>query len=202
MIRPRSAECRARACRRGMTLLEAMVAVMVLAVGLVGLFGLIEGVQDAHRRSQFDAIALDAFAQLSAQIADAQCDFPASAPGTLGLATVDPGLAPTGGAWIGFPNPVLGSTVVATGDLVDTSVRTRIEYRVLDATLPGAAPKLDIDVRIRQLLGDGATGPDDPNLEDGYWIRVYPLEKVCVPRLLPPGIVAGAIDGTVGRGEY
>ena len=198
-----------RVSERGVTLLEAMIALTVLVTGIAALFGLINHVHSANRTMAYATSSIDVFAQISAQIRDARCDFDADnppGPGTVDAALTDPGLASVlGGAWVS--GPIGGSQISLIGDLDGSNPALpklvpplRVDYRVQvedtakltaqdgNAPVPNA-PSLEVDVRIRELTGDPAR--DNPALEDAYWIRTFPVKKLCNPRL----------DET-SRGEY
>ena len=51
-------------------------------------------------------------------------------------------------------------------------------------------PAFDIQVRVREITRDAVK--DNPLVTNGYWIRTFPLKKVCNLRLL----------ALPGRGEY
>ncbi|MCA9548646.1 MAG: hypothetical protein KC933_01340 [Myxococcales bacterium] len=170
-----------------MTLMEALIAVVVMATAMVGIFGMINHVQGANRTLDFQNAALDAFARVAAQIRDAQCDFPARVP-AFTPATTDPGLV-NFGLWQGVPGgPVANSAITFVGDAASNPALAEyvppiaVDYVVNLAPPPGplAPPTLRVDVRVRQIMNDAAK--DNPALTDGYWIRMFPVEKVCAAR--------------------
>lgn len=183
--------------RRGMTLIEAVVATGVLTAGAAAVFGMIVHVQGANRSTTFQTNALDAFSRLAAQVRDAQCDYRAETfPPLLDAATTDPGLAgAVGGAWVTAPLP--NSTVTALGD-ANTNPGVfaryvppmRVDYRVLAEGAVDGPPAFRVDVRVRELTRDPVR--DALALVDGAHIRVFPVQKVCNPR----------IETGRGRGEY
>jgi prepilin-type N-terminal cleavage/methylation domain-containing protein len=192
-----------RRAQRGMTLIEAVIAVAVLGVGMVALFGMMEWVARATNSLRFDAVATEAYARLAAQIRDATCEFDAADPEAPWA--VDPGIDPADGRlqdWFGLDGPVDGSTVRAVGttgeELADTAPRMRVEYRVRADETGGwgdtfgdawTRTSMQVDVRVRRITND--PDKDDPDRVDGTWIKVYPVQKRCNPRVQAEG-----------RGEY
>lgn len=188
---------------RGISLIEVMIASVVLALGMVATFAMLERVEGANRSFDLTQTANDAYARLAAQIRDAQCDFdgatPAAAPNP---ATIDDGLERAVGlGYVGVDVPVPQPSTITYVGLTDGSQAPRIpqtvpplriEYQVLREAPPVAAPgavrapppnpgpAYDINVRIRQITGDPAR--DDPSVENGWWIKHYPVKKVCNAR--------------------
>src|SRR5258706_7360050 len=95
---------------RGMTLVEAVLAIGVLAMGLAGISGLLAHVSTASHKSSFLNASLDAFTKISAQVQNAACDMAPGGP------QVDPRL--TTGACV--PAFIAGSEINAVG-LLDAS---------------------------------------------------------------------------------
>lgn len=204
----RSAD-RSRSNRRGFALLEVMVAAGVFAIGMAGVFGMLQYVIGANRSVDLTNTANAAFTRLAAQIRDAQCDFDASnaawapAPDPL---TTDPGLVnAVGRGWIGFLTPAIANSGIThvgetlpgnASGLEVTSPSLRIEYRVsLEAApqLVGAGvlpttrgPAFSVEVRIRQLTGDPAK--DNPAVDNGLWIKHFMLSKACNARYERGGV--------------
>lgn len=180
---------------RGMTLIEAMVAVVVMTTAIAAIFGMINHVEGANRTIAFQNIALDAFARVAAQVRGARCDYSARAQGAT-AATIDPGLVAAVGGWTGAGGPVAGSSITFVGDgtnnpeLLEYPTPIRIEYRSTAVTpAVGLTSSYTVEVRIRQIMRDPVK--DAAALEDGYWIRIFPVDKMCTARLDP-----------VGRGVY
>ena len=188
--------------RRGVSLLEVLIASVVLAVGSLGTFALLDQVESAHRSLDLSRLAREAYARLAAEIRDAQCDYDGSQqPFVLEPTTTDPGLlASIDAGWIGVDVPIpeassmtqAGRTDGSYPALAQTVPALRIEYRVAlesapvpvpGGTQPPAAqvgPGFDIQIRVRQITRD--PDRDDPTVETGWWIRHYPLHKTCNPR--------------------
>ncbi len=165
------------------------MALAVLATGIAAVFGMAINVSNANRTMVFQTRSLDAFARLSAQIENAQCDFDPTAPALL---TTDPGLGTTG-TWIDYSTRPGGTTIDAIGTTgvdptLDATVpQMHIEYRVTLDSGTANFPALDVEVRIREVTHD----PTLDALTTGYYVRNYPVRKLCNPRL----------DATK-RGEY
>lgn len=194
--------------RRGFSLLDVMTASVVLTIGMLGVFALLQQVTGAQRSIDLTNTANAAFNQLSAQIRDARCEFDGSALARVNpiAAQTDPGLLQAvGQGWIGvappaFPNSVITMAGETTPDpggarfnafgLEATSPPLRIEYRVTreaDPVLAGPgvapavpAPAFQVEIRIRQLTGDPAM--DAPGLNQGWWIKHYMISKACNAR--------------------
>lgn len=180
----------ARRSRRGMTLLEAVFAVLVLATGVAALMGMIINVENANRSMALQHASLDVFARISAQIRDAECDF-VTGQG-LTLATTDPSFLPGGlpnfganGQWITAPG-VTGSSITLVGDgttnpeLADYVPPIRVAYQVQLENNPAATPAFQVNVQVRQIMDD----PQQDLLTNtaGYWVRMYPVQKLCNAR--------------------
>lgn len=193
---------RAARPRRGMGLLEVMMATVLLAFGMVATFAMLDRMEGVHRSLDLTQTANDAYAQLAAQIRDAQCDYDGTQPvGGLDPATTDAGLFNAVGAgWIGVTRPIpVPSSITHAGvsdgtmpNLPVTVPVVRIEYRVDNEAPPvlapgattappgGVGPALDIEIRVRLLTNDPAR--DNPALDQGWWIKHFPLKKTCNAR--------------------
>jgi type II secretory pathway component PulJ len=186
MPRPPRSLVSARARARGMTLMEALMAMTVLATGVAALFGMINRVQGANRSIAFQSDALDAFSRIAAQLRDAECVLPNDLPPNLANTVRDPGLDPVNGTWIAAP--AAGSLITFVGD-ADTNPQLarympplRVDYRLRASAVPvNALPALEAEVRVREITRDPVR--DDPAVENGHWIRIFPVQKVCTPRL-------------------
>lgn len=192
--------------RRGMTLIEAMMAMGVLTIGMAAIFNMIKYVKGANQTLSFQGTALDAFAHVSAEIRDARCDYLANAavPGINPL-TTDPGLVAGEGGWTGAAGPIAGSGITFVGDAATNPLLAgfvppiRVDYRTTrHPPLQGAPPvpvvgqpntSYTVEVRVRELKRDAVR--DAVALENGYWIRIFPVEKLCTAR-----------TDAIGRGEY
>ncbi len=194
--------------KRGFSLIEAVIAMGIMAAGFVAIFSMINRVQGANRSMGFQQQAIEAYNAIAAQIRDAQCDFDGNVPSPAPLvpATTDPGLAAVVGAgWIHASPP--NSSIIHVGltdgtnpNLPRTIPPMRVSYQVnLEAPpvpgptsgpLPGAiGPAFDIQVLVREITGDPAR--DNPAVTAGFWIRNFPMKKTCNPRF-----------GATRRGEY
>ena len=182
-----------------MTLLEAVFAVLIMVTGVAALMGMIINVENANRSMALQHSSLDVFARISAQIRDAECDL---LPGAILDATTSdpaflPGAPPAAGrdaGWIQAPLNGSSITLVGTGDtnpeLVDYVPSLIVAYRVRSEAGPvAAAPAFQIDVQVRQRMRDPVM--DNINTTAGYWVRVYPVQKMCNRR-----------DDASQRGEY
>jgi hypothetical protein len=176
---------RRRAPRRpvlGGTLIEAMIACVVLSAGTAAVTQMLANVHHANRTMSFQTLANELGAEFGAQLMDARCDTDAL-NGTLGAATVDPGLwaainnvnvwqnAPAGGL------RSLGNS--AANPLIDRGIPIQMRFRVTEVTtLVGLGPPTyNVELEIRQTMFEAAR--DNPAVTTGYWIRNYPLKKVC-----------------------
>lgn len=183
-----------RRSSRGMTLIEAMVSVVVMATAVAAIFGMINRVEGANRTVSFQNIALDAFARVAAQVRGARCDYSARVAGA-GPGSTDPGLVAGMGTWVGAGGPVAGSSITFVGDgtnnpeLLEYSTPIRIDYRTTAVPNSAAATHYTVEVRIRQIMRDAAR--DNAARESGFWIRVFPVEKHCTARI-----------DAIGRGVY
>lgn len=172
-----------------MTLLEAVFAVGVLAIGFVGVAGLLSNVSATNRSSAFLNASLDVFATISAQIQNAPCDH---RPGGNNR---DPGL--TVGPWI--TAPVANSEITHVGLLdaarTGATAPIRVAYNVV-LIAPGNCPNpctqgdtYRVDVQLCDQSDPGRMACATPQV--GYWVRTFQVSKTCTVRL----------DDT-GRGEF
>ncbi|MEO1228870.1 MAG: prepilin-type N-terminal cleavage/methylation domain-containing protein [Myxococcota bacterium] len=193
---------RRRRARRGMGLLEVMMATVLLAIGMVATFAMLDRMEGVHRSLDLTQTANDTYSQLAAQIRDAQCDYDGTqAVGVLDPATTDTGIFNAIGAgWIGFTQPIPANSSITHAGVTDGSMpalpRTvppvRIEYRLereaapvlaagaINAPPGGVGPALDVEIRVRLLTNDPVR--DDPALDQGWWIKHFPLKKTCNAR--------------------
>ncbi len=182
-----------------MTLLEAVVSVLVMVTGVAALMGMIINVENANRSMALQHNSLDIFARISAQVRDAECDF---LPGTgLQAGSADPTFLPgtppaqgANGQWL--TAPINDSSITLVGDgstnpaLADYVPPVRVAIRVHTENVAlQAAPSFQIDVQVREIMRDVVQ--DNINNVNGYWVRVYPVQKLCNART----------DATQ-RGEY
>lgn len=191
---------RGRRSRRGMTLLESVMAMSILSVGVVAVFGTVRQVTSANRTMAFQSSAVDTLSEVAAQIRDAQCDFPSEAaiPGApdFTAATIDPGLSGfIDAGWVDTSaGPVTGSGIQKVGVIPNVVPPLFVDYRisseavVVDTSLnpitgfePANVPGLNVEVRVREITNDPAR--DAVLLEDGYWIQIFPVKKVCNVRM-------------------
>lgn len=174
--------------QRGATLIEVMVAVMVLAVGSVAAMSLATQVVRANEQLNFQSASYEVFNRVAAEIRSSTCHvYPAlvaPAPGT-----ADPGLLIPAGAWQSVP---VGTSVIRSigniehGGATDgTGMPMIVDYRVQpDAPAnPGELFGFDIEVRVREAKFNVAQ--DTLNATSTYWIRTWPIRKNCVVRSEP-----------------
>ncbi|MBK8010976.1 MAG: prepilin-type N-terminal cleavage/methylation domain-containing protein [Deltaproteobacteria bacterium] len=169
----------ARNWRRGVTLIESVVAVGVLGVGAVILFGAVGRLQMAQRSMRLQAESLEILGVVTSEIAAARCDVDPDAPETMPAPPdIDLGLStPVAGTWV--ETPVAGSSIQTVGATTESALQ--VSYRINPETpVGGTALAFDIDVRIRERMGNAAQDASD--LESGYWIRIFPVKKVCDAR--------------------
>jgi hypothetical protein len=196
---------RARKPRRGVTLVEAMIALTCLAVGIAGVSGILGSVAAANKRAAFHNTALDMFAAFAAQVADAQCDYYQSAGGANNL-KIDPGLS---GERLVF-QPAAGSAITLVGQFGQT-VNNSFGAPISPLLVPTTPVFLSYKVTHSpsDSPADGLTPPHatllvqicDSNNEamnpcpvfngHGWWIREFSLNKSCTYRL-----------DNDGRGEF
>ncbi|MCC7381221.1 MAG: prepilin-type N-terminal cleavage/methylation domain-containing protein [Deltaproteobacteria bacterium] len=193
----------ARAGQRGTTLVEAMVAVVVLSVGTAAITELLRSISTANRRMDFQTTSLDIFGEFAAQVQDAPCDMFPGVAAPVNDGSTDPGLllAPPPPGWQEIV-PVAGSAITMVGDFgpatgVAATQNRLLNYRVRYNAQPSAppvggagVPAFDLQVEIREITFDPLK--DAPATTDGYWIRTFPLKKICNVRTEPED----------GRGAY
>jgi Tfp pilus assembly protein PilV len=178
-----------RSSQRGVTLLEAVLAIALLAIGIVGVAGLLGNVSAANRKSSFHNYSLDVFTELEAQIQNAACDLSPSASSTF----VDPGLtaggwviAPVAGSAITFVGVIDATMAGSTSPVVASYNATRTTF---DCPGPCTTPdQFQITVQVCDTSESKVCGP--PPVA-GYWVRTFQLTKACTIR----------VDDS-GRGEY
>ena len=178
----------------GATLIEALIAMAALGVGAAGVFTLLAHVSQTNRRAAFQTRSLDIASEFATQVRDAACDVPQGAI-AVSPASTDPGLNqqnwyPGTGVTIDQPAAPIGSFNLV-GFLpgippVHVSYRATAEAGTVAIDGP---PAFDVEVRIREVTGD--PDKDDPNVVTGFWMRTFPIKKVCNIRL-----------ELNGRGEY
>ncbi|MBK6687000.1 MAG: prepilin-type N-terminal cleavage/methylation domain-containing protein [Deltaproteobacteria bacterium] len=186
--------------RRGMTLVETMVSVVVLTIGVASIFNLLGHVSSGHRSLALTGNGLDLYSRLSAEIRDAHCDFQATDPPS--AFSIDPGLAAVPpNTWVDdLAPPPASSTIQAFGLSTDLSPQVRVSYRVrpVGAFTGGrAATQLlayEVDIRVREITNDPAR--DAAAREEGFWIKMFTVEKLCNGRVDPPTAAQS------GRGEF
>jgi type II secretory pathway pseudopilin PulG len=189
-----------RRSRRGVTLLEAVLAVALLGIGIVGIAGLLGNVSAANRKGAFQNYALDVFTEMEAQIQNAACDVSPSAASTY----TDPGLTAGGGVWVVAPVAGSGITMVgpltitgAVGGANDTAViasyqATLMPNLVNGCPVPCTQPdEYQITLQICDSSNPDLARPCGPPPVNGYWVRTFQLTKTCTIRL----------DDS-GRGEF
>jgi type II secretory pathway pseudopilin PulG len=169
--------------QRGATMLEALIALVVLSTGTAAIAELLGYVSKSQGTARFQGASLDLYATISAEIQDAHCDVQPDGVTEM----VDPGLAPTAGAWVDAP--VAGSKIVTVGQMPQFSPPVAVRYQVsgrtrdvlqsdgTNQTLNNAPPHVDVVVEVRQVMN--VPTMDDPAIVDGYWIRSFPIVKVC-----------------------
>jgi type II secretory pathway pseudopilin PulG len=166
----------------GMTLIEAVIAALILGLSVTAIVGMITRVEQANGQAAFSTKSLDALATIASQIRDAQCDYSAAddvvvSLATLPVATVDPGLL-VGAGWQTAPVP--NSVIDYVGDRVELMPPIQIAYQVVDGTgadvagIP-APVAIDAEIRIRHIQ-QGVDEADWPE-------RIFPVAKVCTVRL-------------------
>lgn len=186
--------------QRGMTLVETMVSVVVLTIGVASIFNLLGHMSSSQRSLSLTGHGVDLYSQLSAEIRDAHCDFQATDPP--GAFSIDPGLALVPpNTWVDdLAPPPPTSTIRAFGLRNDVKPTMRISYRVRPVgafTGARAATQLlayEVDIRVREVMNDPVR--DAPAREDGYWIKMFTIEKLCNGRVDPP------TASQSGRGEF
>lgn len=179
--------------RRGATLIEAMVATVVIAAGTAAVTELLKYVSEASRRMAFQSTALDVYGEVTAYLEDARCNVILPA----GTQRFDPLIqalvpgGPTGSDWrwltrtngrleiaaVGPPNaPVF--TGIAQG-----TAPVWVGIRRIGAPAPLTAPSppaFTFEIQVREVMHDAAR--DNPANTSGFWIRILPTKKVCTFR--------------------
>ncbi|MBK6684481.1 MAG: type II secretion system protein [Deltaproteobacteria bacterium] len=171
--------------RRGATLIEVMVAVVVLAIGSVAAMDLATQVVRANEQLNFQTASYEVFNRVAAEIRSATCHvYPglvAPAPGT-----ADAGLLVPAGAW---QSAQAGTSVIRSiGDIEHgaatdgTGMPMIVDYRVQPdpPANPGELFGFDIEVRVREAKFNVAQ--DTLNATSTHWIRTWPIRKNCVVR--------------------
>lgn len=175
-----------RRSQRGASLIEAMVATVVVAVATASVTNLLQFVGDASRRMTFQTASLDLYAETVAQLQDARCNVD-----PVGNFDRDQGLdfLINSAGTFAFNPALLGNSMIRRlGDVTPQSPNARsIPLNVgIRAVAGGPAfnfattvgpPSFDFEIRIREITGDPAR--DNPNVTSGYWIRDFPAKKVC-----------------------
>lgn len=191
--------------QRGAMLIEALVAIAVLGVGTAGLAGMISAVTQANRRQSFQNKSLEVFAAVATQVKSANCDVfpPLFLPGAIGSDAIFAGAMPSG--WIdaqiaGSSLTMIGDSAGATGWDPGLTPPMRIEYYMELSPAPVAnyqgPPSFDLEVRVREVTLDPTkdaptAGTPDAPTPNGYWIRSFPLKKVCNARPTDISTVGG-----------
>lgn len=181
---PRSS-ARRRAAQYGGTLIEALISLVVLMVATASITNILKYVGDANRRMAFQTASLDVYAEVAAQVEDARCDADAT-----GLETRDPGLQAIIAARPNFVDVVTPTSLIRTIGLLNEanverrgrSIPMRVSIRDLGTAPAWTAgslgpPTFDLEVQIREIMSDPAR--DAPAVTSGFWIRSYPLKKIC-----------------------
>jgi len=175
-----------RRSMRGASLIEAMVATVVVAVATASVTNLLKFVGDASRRMTFQTASLDVYAETVAQIQDARCNVD-----PLGVFDRDPGLdflLSNAGVWQTNPALLGASLIRRLGDVratdanarsipLNVSIRAAVANPVFAFATTVGPPAYDFEIRIREITSDPAR--DNPAVTDGYWIRDFPAKKVC-----------------------
>jgi hypothetical protein len=172
----------------GGTLIEAMIACVVLSAGTAAVTQMLANVHHANRTMSFQTLANELAAEFGAQLMDARCDTDAL-NGNLAAASVDPGLwtaiQPANlNVWQLAPAGGLRSLGNSTANpLIDRGIPLQMRFRVTqNTTLVGfGPPTYNVELEIRQTMFDAAR--DNLGVTNGYWIRSYPLKKVCNRRM-------------------
>ncbi|MBK6686996.1 MAG: prepilin-type N-terminal cleavage/methylation domain-containing protein [Deltaproteobacteria bacterium] len=190
MMQPR----RGRLGRRGMTLIEAMVAFAVLTIGVAAIFSLITSLVSSQRVLRLNSQGIDLYSRLSSEIRSARCDFPAAlggAPVPSAAATRDPGLT-VEGVWI--PTQVAapaGSMLQTIGNFDGEGLPTagapvlQVDYMVRSIALLNVNTlTYEVDIRVRQIQNDAAR--DSVLVTESPWLRVFTVQKACNARADDP----------------
>jgi Tfp pilus assembly protein PilV len=182
--------------QRGMTLLEAVIAIGVLAIGFLGIAALLTSVSAATRKSAFHNYALDVYTAFAAQVQNAKCDF---APSTPTAQTIDTGLL-AAGAWHTAPVAASELSLVGLINALDAAAggksvgATAPVYLAYQANLiPGDCPTPcnQPDSYFIQVSVCDASDPANPCAitgtagynNQGYMVRSFELTKTCTVRL-------------------
>jgi type II secretory pathway pseudopilin PulG len=167
-----------------MTLIEAMVAMAVLAIGTAGVTSMLVTVDSATKKAGFQTQALDLFASFSTQVQDAACDYLPD-----GTTDIDPGLAINAG---GYGAPVAGSSITLVGGWPTVGPqKLTLLYNVTVGPPAPAVPSFDLTVQICEVNSfDHVVGTNCVFGTNGSTVRTFPLHKVCTYRA-----------DQIGRGE-
>jgi prepilin-type N-terminal cleavage/methylation domain-containing protein len=180
-----------RASRRGMTLVEAIIAMLVLTIGVAGIYNLLGSISGSQHNLRLNSQGLDLYSRISSEIKDSVCDYPAQLAGVpivASQAVRDPGLL-TENIWIPAMVPqAIGSRIRTIGDFDGDGALVapgtgvlQVDYRVRSLAIVNVNPlTYEIDVRVRQVQNDPVR--DAPALENGTWMRVFTVQKVCNAR--------------------
>lgn len=189
-----------RAGRRGATLIEALVATVVITVGTAAITELLKYVSEASRRMAFQSSALDVYGEITAYIEDARCNIITSGGPPQYDALLAPLInGPPNGDWVWLSRSPAGRLVPSVpppqGPLYSGVAQATAPVWVAirrvgpDPPLNGASPPgYTFEIQVRERTFEAAR--DNPARTDGYWIRVLPAKKVCTFR-----------DDAQGRGE-
>lgn len=187
----------ARSRRRGATLVESLIALVVISVGTAAITELLKYISEASRRMAFQSTALDVYGEVVAYVEDARCNVVTQVPR---VEQYDPivqrMIARTDWMWLSRAGgrlvesaappagPVFSGVAQATAP-VWVAIRRVGPPPATNAVGP---PVIAFEVQVRERMHDA--GRDSPALESGYWIRILPAKKVCSFR-----------DEVQGRGE-
>jgi hypothetical protein len=158
------------------TLIEAMIAIAVLATGTAAVASMLTTVNAATKKASFQTQALDLFVAFSTQVQDAACYYLPD-----GTTDIDPGLAVNAG---GYGAPVPGSAITLVGGWPSVGPqKLTLLYNVLAGPPPPAIPSYDILVQICEVATlDRVNSAACVFGVGGSTVRSFPLHKVCTYR--------------------
>jgi prepilin-type N-terminal cleavage/methylation domain-containing protein len=177
-----------RAKNRGLSLVEVLVALCILAIGTATASTLATRIVQSNEQVNFQAASYEVFNRVAAEVQRATCQIH---PGQVAptAASADPGLLVPPAAWIAVP--VAGSGIRTIGDWEQggtteaTGMPMKIEYQVTPDPPAGVGQMygFDVLVRIREFRDNAAQ--DNLNANTTTWIRTWPIRKNCVVRTEP-----------------